>query len=226
MGHFSLQCPCARAAAKSCSLCCCSRFRSLHCSLWWRRLRRLLPAKFQSSSGSSCLWPTMWCLLLAVSSYLQRCCTPNDTRICTTWRADGCAAQLRDVPGHGCRTHRTAPGRGLSHYLLPRAFRLDGFRIVLCQFCSIDSVLDKTQRQSRYDRVGHGGSRSRLLHCCAGDWSDLGAAGLGYLVDLGSSADFDIGDVVDLCELPHAEALFLQWTDPRHSRSDGDFWGP
>src|SRR5208283_2600340 len=59
----------------------------------------------------------------------------------------------------------------------------------------------------------------------AGDWADLGPAGVGHLVGAGGySPHFNPGAVADLCELSGAAALLHQRPDADAGRSPGGVW--
>src|SRR5437868_14628226 len=127
MEPFSPRCRCALGRGKSC--CPCSCFPSL-CPLYWPWCAPpplFSPRTSRRSSGSCCLSPTMWCLLLHVSSYLKRCCRRNETRLPHPRCFDGGSAQLWPVSGasrgsHGADHRGSAADLVLSCFLLLDSF--------------------------------------------------------------------------------------------------------
>src|SRR6202451_15476 len=75
----------------------------------------------------------MWCLLLLVWRYSERFSTRNETGLPSPGGAQPDLAGVCIVSGAGGCAYGCSSGRGLPHYLLPRAFGVDGLSAVLHQ---------------------------------------------------------------------------------------------
>src|SRR5208282_5036218 len=123
------------------------------------------------------------------------------------------SADLCALPGAGRCPHRADHGRCATNFLLPCAFGLDGIHPILHQFRSFDFLSHQAQSDGRHRGPGHGRSRRRFLHRRPRYGPDLGASGLGYLVDVGHAPDLDPRSVAHLCELSFSAPLFYRRRD-------------
>src|ERR1700676_2184839 len=207
MELFSRPCRCARAAAKLCCRCCCFLSRSPPCNPWCRPRASFLVEMARRASGSYCFSPMMWCLLLLVWHYSKPSCKQNETRLPNPRGCDGSAAGLRLLRSNlGC-SHGADDGRCSAHLLLSCAFRMDGVFTLLREPGRFGDLPRSAKRKSGCDRARVSRSGSRFLHSRIGDGTDLGAPGVGYLVDLGHSPHDYSGFVADLCQLSGVAAL-------------------
>ena len=87
----------------------------------------------------------------------------------------------------GAPTERTH-GRRAAHLLLSRALGVDGVPALPHQLRRFGRLSYPPQRQGRHSRPGQRRSWRGILHRRPGDRADLGAAGLGHLVDVGLRA--------------------------------------
>ena len=85
------------------------------------------------------------------------------------------------------------------YYHVPSAWT--AFILFFVNFAASVLLSDQAQACGRYRRAGQRRSRRGFLHRRADHRPDLGASGVGHLVDLGHAAHLDAGAVADLCEL-------------------------
>src|SRR5580693_6623105 len=124
---------------------------------------------------------------------------------------------LCPLSGACSRADRADHGRRAADFLLPRALGVDGFHSLLRQFWSLDSLSDQAPAGCGYGRAGQRRGRCCFSACEPGDWADLGASGVGHLVDLGLAPDLDAGYMAHLRQLPYAAPLLVRWPDA-HTR--------
>ena len=103
------------------------------------------------------------------------------------------------------------PVQRIFYYHVPSAWT--AFILFFINFFASIVYLDLARKQSRYCCSGHGRSWSCLLHRRAGDGADLGASGVGNMVDLGYAPHPHACAVADLRELSGAATVFQQRPD-------------
>src|SRR6202041_2227690 len=223
MEHFLRECRCARVVAKSCCRCCCFRSRSRRCNRWWRLRASSLLVTAPRVSGSYCFSPTMWCLLLLVWLCSKPSCRKNETGLPHTRGSDGAAADLLYLSGAGGCSHRADDGGRSAYFLLSRALGLDGFLLIFREPDRVTHFSGAKKFEGRCSGRSRCGRGGRLLHNCADYGTDLGAAGVGHLVDLGFAPHADSSSVADLCQLSRSATLLRQLPDSKTRGSVGGF---
>src|SRR5580704_5940428 len=200
MERFSRLCHYALVAAKSCCRCCCFPSRSQPCNRWWRPPASSLPAMARRASGSYCFSPTMWCLLQLVWLYSRLSCRLNETGPPHPRGSYGSVAGICFLRSDLGGADGADDGRCPAYLLLSCALGVDGVPAIFREPGGFAGLPDSAKRQSRRDSLGFGRSGCCVLYGCAGDRANLGAAGVGHLVDLGYSAHHHSGFVADLCK--------------------------